>query len=264
MSRRDALFDEGLAAYEAGDYYEAHEKWEEIWNDEEDDEHRLFLQALIQIASAMHKLRHDVEPRGALRLLDRALEKTAGLPAEHGGVALGALREGVARFRKEAERALAAGLGTLDLSLTPRIARAGEGAIVWRSRPGAPQPDATRTFREGVAAYQRGDYYEAHEHWEVLWRIEPEGPRRRFLQGLIQVAAALHKLLTMKSVAGATRLFERAKGHRTGVPEGMGGLSVKGVIAGIDLALAALPKLFVEGRTDLDPVFIPQLTPAAN
>jgi uncharacterized protein len=263
MSRREALFDEGLAAYEAGDYYEAHEKWEEIWNDEEDDAHRLFLQALIQIASAMHKLTHGVEPRGALRLLDRALEKTAGLPAEHGGVALDELRRGVASFRKEAERALCEGLGTLDLSLAPRIARAG-GAIVWRSRGGAPQPDATRTFREGVAAYQRGDYYEAHEHWEVLWRIEPEGQRRRFLQGLIQVAAALHKLLSMKSVPGATRLFERARGHLVGVPEGMGGLSVKGVIAGIDLALAALPKLFVEGRTDLDPLFIPKLSPAAN
>ncbi len=30
MSHREALFEEGLAAYEAGDYYEAHEKWEEI------------------------------------------------------------------------------------------------------------------------------------------------------------------------------------------------------------------------------------------
>jgi predicted metal-dependent hydrolase len=263
MSHRDELFEEGLALYEAGSYYEAHEKWEEIWNDEEDDDHRLFLQALIQIASALHKLTHDVEPRGALRLLDRALEKTAHLPAVHGGIALAALREGVARFRSEAERALAADLRSLDLSLAPRIAREGQ-AIAWRARPGAPLPDASRTFREGVAAYQRGAYYEAHERWEELWRIEPDGPRRRFLQGLIQTAAALHKLFSMKSAAGAIRLFERAKGHLAGVPDGMGGLSIKALVAGIERALAELPALAAENRTDLDAGFVPRLTPAPN
>jgi predicted metal-dependent hydrolase len=263
MSLRDTLFEEGLAAYEAGDYYDAHEKWEEIWNDEEDDDHRLFLQALIQIASALHKLTHDVEPRGALRLLDRALEKTAHLPAVHGGVALRALREGVTRFRAEAERALAADLRSLDLSLVPRIAREG-AAIAWRARPGAPIPDAARTFREGVAAYQRGAYYEAHERWEELWRIEPEGPRRRFLQGLIQTAAALHKLFSMKSAAGSIRLFERARGHLAAVPDGMGGIGVKSLVAGIDCALAELPKLVAEGRTDLDAALVPVLAPAPN
>lgn len=263
MSQRDALFEEGLAAYEAGEYYDAHEKWEEIWNDEANDDHRLFLQALIQIASALHKLTHGVEPRGALRLLDRALEKTAGLPEVHGGIALAALREGVMRFRKEAERALEAGLQTLDLSLVPRIAREG-AAIAWRARPGSPVPDATRTFRDGVSAYQRGAYYEAHERWEELWRIEPDGPRKRFLQGLIQTAAALHKLFSMKSAAGSIRLFERARAHLAGVPDGMGGLSVKGVVAGIDRALAELPRLAAENRTDLDPALVPVLGPAPN
>lgn len=263
MTQREDLFEEGLAAYEAGDYYEAHEKWEEIWNVEEDDDHRRFLQALIQIASALHKLTHGVEPRGALRLLDRALEKTAGLPALHGGLALGALREGVARFRQEAERALSGDLASLDLSLVPRIAREGE-AIAWRARPGAPAPDASRTFREGVAAYQRGAYYEAHERWEELWRAEPDGPRRRFLQGLIQTAAALHKLYSMKSAPGAIRLFERARGHLAGVPDGMGGLSVKGLVAGIDRALAALPALVSAGRTDMDGALVPALSPAPS
>lgn len=263
MSRRDALFDEGLAAYEAGEYYEAHEKWEEIWNDEENDDHRRFLQGLIQIASAIHKLTHDVEPRGALRLLDRALEKTDGLPETHGGIALASLREGVTQFRKEAERAVASGVKSLDLSLVPRIARAG-AAIAWRARPGDPMPDASRTFREGVAAYQRGQYYEAHERWEELWRVEPEGLRKRFLQGLIQVAAALHKLYSMKSAAGAIRLFDKARAHLAAVPDGMGGLSVKGLVASVDRALAELPRLQAEGRTDLDAAFVPVLAPAPN
>ena len=263
MNLRDAVFEEGLAAYEAGEYYEAHEKWEEIWNDEENDDHRRFLQALIQITSAIHKLTHDVEPRGALRLLDRALEKTDGLPDVHGGIALSVLRADVARFRKEAERALAGDPKSLDLGLVPRIAREGQG-IAWRARPGGPVPDASGTFREGVVAYQRGAYYEAHERWEELWRIEPEGPRRRFLQGLIQVAAALHKLFSMKSASGSIRLFEKARGHLSGVPDGMGGLSVKGLLASIERALVELPALAAAGRTDLDPTLVPALVPAPN
>lgn len=263
MTHRDTLFEEGLAAYEAGEYYDAHEKWEEIWNDEDDDDHRRFLQALIQITSAVHKVTRNVEPRGALRLLDRALEKTEGLPDVHGGVALGALRADVARFRKEVERALAGDLASLDLTLVPRIARQGEG-IAWRARPDAPMPDASGTFRAGVAAYQRGHYYEAHERWEELWRVEPDGPRRRFLQGLIQVAAAMHKLYSMKSASGSIRLFEKARGHLAGVPDGMGGLSVKGLLASIDRALAALPELAAAGRTDLDPSLVPALAPAPN
>ncbi len=122
---RDRLFEQGLTTYAAGDHYEAHEKWEELWNEEDDDdEERLFLQALIQLASAVHKLLHDVEPRGALRLLDRALEKTASHGAVHRGIALGVLRQDMARFRREAERAIQAGLETLDRSLVPRIRRA--------------------------------------------------------------------------------------------------------------------------------------------
>ncbi|MBK8259140.1 MAG: DUF309 domain-containing protein [Polyangiaceae bacterium] len=262
-TEQEVLFEEGLAAYEAGHYYDAHEKWEEIWNEEEDDDHRLFLQALIQITSALHKVTHGVEPRGALRLLDRALEKTENLPPSHGGIALQAMRQGVMRFRKEVERALSDDIKSVDLSLVPPIVRQGDG-IAWRPRPEAPVPDATKTFRAGVSAYEKGAFYEAHEHWEELWRIEPEGPRKRFLQGLIQTAAAMHKLTAMKSASGAIRLFEKAKSHLTGIPEGMGGVAVKGLVAGIDGALAALPTLVTENRTDLDKALVPVIGPAPN
>src|SRR6185503_10924391 len=39
-----------------GEYYEAHEAWESIWTDEVNDEWRLFVQGLIQVTSAFHKL----------------------------------------------------------------------------------------------------------------------------------------------------------------------------------------------------------------
>lgn len=124
-------------------------------------------------------------------------------------------------------------------------------------------PDGSLVFRYGVAAYQRGDYYEAHEHWELLWRDEPDGPRRSFLQGLIQVAAALHKLSVMKSPTGAVRLFQKAREHLCQAPQSMAGVDVKAVIAGIDRALVALPQREIE-RTDIDPAWLPPLGPAPN
>jgi hypothetical protein len=51
--------------------------------------------------------------------------------------------------------------------------------------------DATlqRTFDHGVHDFDRGAFFEAHEHWELLW-LDAVGDEKRWLQGLIQIAAA--------------------------------------------------------------------------
>jgi predicted metal-dependent hydrolase len=46
---------------------------------------------------------------------------------------------------------------------------------------------------EGRAAFDRGAFFEAHELWEAIWR-ELSGDERTAVQGLIQIAAALHHL----------------------------------------------------------------------
>jgi predicted metal-dependent hydrolase len=46
---------------------------------------------------------------------------------------------------------------------------------------------------EGRTAFDRGAYFEAHELWESIWR-ELGGEERTAVQGLIQLAAALHHL----------------------------------------------------------------------
>ncbi len=62
--------------------------------------------------------------------------------------------------------------------------------------------------REGARLFDEQAYFEAHEVWEERWRVV-DGEERRVLQGLIQIAAALHKLLVMESPAPASRLFAR-------------------------------------------------------
>jgi predicted metal-dependent hydrolase len=79
--------------HNAGEFYEAHEAWEEIWIHEGNDEWRIFVQGLIQVTSAFHKLFFQREPGGASRLLERGLEKLDRYPADYLGVALGPFRD---------------------------------------------------------------------------------------------------------------------------------------------------------------------------
>jgi predicted metal-dependent hydrolase len=82
----------GMRLHNEGSYYDAHEAWEELWIDETDDEVRLFLQGLIQVTSAFHKVFFQRQPESAGRLLARGLEKLAPYPEEYRGVALGVFR----------------------------------------------------------------------------------------------------------------------------------------------------------------------------
>jgi predicted metal-dependent hydrolase len=48
-------------------------------------------------------------------------------------------------------------------------------------------------FEIGLLFFNSGDYYQAHEIWEDLWRAT-EGPVRVLYQGLIQAAVGLYHL----------------------------------------------------------------------
>lgn len=46
-------------------------------------------------------------------------------------------------------------------------------------------------FLKGIEYFNECEFFEAHEVWEELW-TEYRGDKRKFYQGLIQVAVALH------------------------------------------------------------------------
>jgi predicted metal-dependent hydrolase len=46
---------------------------------------------------------------------------------------------------------------------------------------------------EGIAQFNRGDYFEQHETLETLWRSEAR-PVRRLYQGILQIGVAFHHL----------------------------------------------------------------------
>ncbi len=73
------------------------------------------------------------------------------------------------------------------------------------------EPADPRAIADGVARFDHGDYWHAHEAWETAWRGSRH-PHRDLLKGLIQAAAIAHHLRRGR-VAAIAVLAARARGH---------------------------------------------------
>jgi predicted metal-dependent hydrolase len=98
-------------------------------------------------------------------------------------------------------------------------------------------------YRRGIRHFNAREFYDAHEVWEDVWR-ESQGMEKRFLQGLIQAAVALHHHST-GNVVGACSLVERARRNLAGCPAEFGGIRVGELLATLGEWRAAL----VSGET---------------
>jgi predicted metal-dependent hydrolase len=79
-------------------------------------------------------------------------------------------------------------------------------------------------YLEGLRLYECGRYWDSHEEWEQIWH-HAAGELRHFLQGLIQLDAAL--IHTERGHwRGVANLLQRALGHLDQCPEQMWGLDV--------------------------------------
>jgi len=88
----------------------------------------------------------------------------------------------------------------------------------------------TEQLEKGMALFDAGRWFEAHEAWEDHW-LAAEGQDRLFLQGLIQLAGALHKGLVMGHPPGMASLAHQAAQKLAHVSQGcpgLGGLDVAG------------------------------------
>ncbi|AKJ00648.1 hypothetical protein ATI61_12049 [Archangium gephyra] len=94
----DTCLAEGVALFDAGRFFEAHEAWEEAWQHERGPR-RLLLQGLILVAAGWLK-RDAGNARGAWTLFSRALERLESLPSACEGVDVGLLRPQVAGWRE--------------------------------------------------------------------------------------------------------------------------------------------------------------------
>ena len=98
-------------------------------------------------------------------------------------------------------------------------------------------------YQKGIRLFNARDFYDAHEVWEDVWR-ESNGMEKRFLQGLIQAAVALHHHST-GNVVGACSLMERARKNLAGCPKEFAGIRVGALLESLGEWRAAM----VEGGT---------------
>jgi predicted metal-dependent hydrolase len=121
LSRGADLFNRGL-------HWEAHEAWEELWL-ALDDEPKLFMQGLIQVAAAGHKAFVQRQPRGCVKLLTTGLEKLERAPVDFLGVETRSFLDGVRRMLAEATRWMEGEVADLHPGLMPRVVLVGPPAV---------------------------------------------------------------------------------------------------------------------------------------
>jgi predicted metal-dependent hydrolase len=71
--------------------------------------------------------------------------------------------------------------------------------------------DYSPLYLQGIEHFNVCDFYESHEVWEELW-TEYQGPSRKFYQGLIQTAVALHHFGN-GNIRGARKLYHSSRSY---------------------------------------------------
>ncbi len=91
-------------------------------------------------------------------------------------------------------------------------------------------------YLAGIALFNAGEYFDAHEVWEEVWRDCPAADRR-FYQSLIQAAVALYHQCRVNA-AGARRLFHSGRSYMTPYRPLYRGLNVDAFWAAVESRLA--------------------------
>ena len=122
-------------------------------------------------------------------------------------------------------------------------------------RPLSPE-DRDEAFARGVAAYERGDFFEAHEHLEPAWMGTADPAERNLHQGLIKLAAAF-----VHAVRGnALGMAKNLRGARERLADALvddvedRGLDLPAILRDVDLRLAELASSPTPLRVDQVPL----------
>ncbi len=89
----ETLFQSGLRAFENGEYYEAHEVWEEIWSEHYVHD-RDFIQGLIQLSVSFVHLGNG-NLKGAKSLIKKCMKKFEQFNGVQRGINMGNLKNAI-------------------------------------------------------------------------------------------------------------------------------------------------------------------------
>lgn len=94
--------------------------------------------------------------------------------------------------------------------------------------------EKARLLDLGVALFNRGEFFAAHEAWEEIWRSSRPDPRDLF-QGLIQLAAGMHHHQVSRRPGAAGRLLARGRRRLEPFAPGELGLDLTALLTEIAL-----------------------------
>lgn len=198
-------FARGVSLFNNGKFWNSHEAWEQVWLRHDEDE-RLFLQGLIQLAAAYHQLVAKRSYTGMMNNFDKAYAKLEVFQPEYLGVNVKPLLSFIEQGKKEAEILGATGLDKFDYNLIPKLQF---------HKPSNPdllvelkEIIHAEIFQEGVKLFNSGFHWEAHEAWEEVWRGQ-EGDGKTFVQAFVQMAAG-YSFVKLRKPDSALYLFQKA------------------------------------------------------
>ena len=117
VKKIDSLFNEGLEYYRSGEYFEAHESWEELWSDFYLEDRR-FIQGLIQLSVSFVHLENN-NLKGAKSLLNKCKEKFLEFNHTQRGISVGGLISNINQVNDAYERLNSS--KDFDWELVPKI-----------------------------------------------------------------------------------------------------------------------------------------------
>jgi uncharacterized protein len=113
-------------------------------------------------------------------------------------------------------------------------------------------------YCQGIQYFNDCEFFEAHETWEELW-TEYRGPARRFYQGLIQVAVALHHFGN-GNIRGAKKVYHTSRTYLEEYRPAYQGLDLEAFLTQYEHCFAeALASTDEFPNIEIDPELIPEI-----
>jgi predicted metal-dependent hydrolase len=103
---------------------------------------------------------------------------------------------------------------------------------------------------EGIAQFNRGEYFEQHETLEVLWRAERRDVRRLY-QGILQIGVAFHHLRRLNH-HGTVYMLTRGSGYLAPFAPRCQGVDVDALLADAAAVLIEVERLGPGGLAGFD------------
>ena len=111
---------------------------------------------------------------------------------------------------------------------------------------------------EGIAQFNRGEYFEQHETLEHLWRAESREVRRLY-QGILQIGVAFHHL-RRGNHHGTVYMLDRGAMYLRRFPPSCQGVDVAALVEAAARALAEVERLGPDRLGDFDWRLAPRVT----